>query len=86
MSGLILSDAQRAGTEPCRLCGKTDPGRTGSDPRTFLKTALRITRADAPLRDGLTEIEVHRVQALRALDGPRRLPADVRRGAGRSAS
>jgi transposase len=37
--------------EPHCLGKKTDPGRTGSDPRLFLEAVLWIARTDCPWRD-----------------------------------
>lgn len=47
----VLTDAQWEKMEPHCLGKKTDPGRTGSDNRTFLEAVLWKARTGSPWRD-----------------------------------
>jgi len=47
----VISDEQWALMEPHCLGKKSDPGRSGSDARTFLEGILWIARTGAPWRD-----------------------------------
>ncbi len=51
MDRFCLTDAQWEKIEPHCLGKKTDPGRTGGDPRLFLEAVLWIARTGAPWRD-----------------------------------
>ena len=51
MDRFILTDAQWAVMAPFCLGKRTDPGRTGSDGRTFVEAVLWIVRTGSPWRD-----------------------------------
>ena len=51
----MISDEQWALIEPHCLGKKSDPGRSGSDARTFMESVLWIARTGAPWRDLPTE-------------------------------
>ena len=51
MTRFVLTDAQWAQMEPFCLGKKSDPGRTGGDPRLFVEGVLWIVRTGAQWRD-----------------------------------
>ncbi len=51
MDRFILTDAQWAKIEPHCLGKKTDPGRTGGDPRLFLEAVLFVARTGVGWRE-----------------------------------